>query len=119
MSVASRAAIPRSWAAFFRALSPTPILLPQVITGALDLTSKVAARAMTPLTKLFMLHTGQHLDERTLRAILASGHSRIPIHTQGDRRNVVSGVRGAGRQARWWQGGEERGDGGLNAIAGL
>lgn len=67
---------------------------------------------MTPLTKLFMLHTGQHLDERTLRAILASGHSRIPIHAQGDRRNVVSGAtaaQGAGVTYTGSQGSGDRG----------
>ncbi|EFJ52015.1 hypothetical protein VOLCADRAFT_103216 [Volvox carteri f. nagariensis] len=61
----------------------------KVITGALDLTSKVAFRAMTPLDKVFMLSHVDLLDEVTLRSILRSGHSRIPVHRAGDRREVV------------------------------
>ncbi|GIL60818.1 hypothetical protein Vafri_15336 [Volvox africanus] len=51
-----------------------------VIRGALDLTNKVACKSMTPLNKVFMLSTEDRLDERTLQAILMSGHSRIPVH---------------------------------------
>ncbi|GLI68918.1 hypothetical protein VaNZ11_013338, partial [Volvox africanus] len=61
----------------------------KVITGALDLTSKVAYRAMTPLDKVFMLSSSDRLDESTLRSILRSGHSRIPVHREGDRGDVV------------------------------
>ncbi len=38
---------------------------------------------MTPLDKVFMLSTEDRLDERTLQAILMSGHSRIPVHRCG------------------------------------
>lgn len=41
---------------------------------------QVAAKSMTPLDKVFMLSTEDRLDERTLQAILMSGHSRIPVH---------------------------------------
>ncbi|GIL99315.1 hypothetical protein Vretimale_4509 [Volvox reticuliferus] len=61
----------------------------KVITGALDLTSKVAYRAMTPLDKVFMLSSSDRLNEATLRSILHSGHSRIPVHREGDRGDVV------------------------------
>ncbi|GFR41206.1 hypothetical protein Agub_g1876, partial [Astrephomene gubernaculifera] len=61
----------------------------KVITGALDLTSKVAYRAMTPLDKVFMLSSSDRLDEATLRAVLRSGHSRIPVHAAGERSQVV------------------------------
>lgn len=54
-----------------------------VIRGALDLTSKTASRAMTPLDKAFMLSTAEVLSEATLRAILDSGHSRIPVYKGG------------------------------------
>ncbi|GLI66609.1 hypothetical protein VaNZ11_010530 [Volvox africanus] len=60
-----------------------------VIRGALDLTNKVACRSMTPLNKVFMLSTEDRLDERTLQAILMSGHSRIPVHREGNRKAII------------------------------
>ncbi|PNW70423.1 hypothetical protein CHLRE_17g719250v5 [Chlamydomonas reinhardtii] len=60
-----------------------------VIRGALDLTSKVACKSMTPLDKVFMLSTEDRLDERTLQAILMSGHSRIPVHREGNRKAII------------------------------
>eukprot|EP00878_Enallax_costatus_P027684 GHUV01029827.1.p1 GENE.GHUV01029827.1~~GHUV01029827.1.p1 ORF type:complete len:584 (+),score=81.51 GHUV01029827.1:159-1910(+) len=59
-----------------------------IITGALDLTSKTAWTAMTPLDKVFMLASDRVLDEATLQEILISGHSRIPLHEPGDRRQL-------------------------------
>lgn len=53
--------------------------------GALDLTSKVAYRSMTPLDKVFMLSTSDILDDHTLHAVLGSGHSRIPVFREGNR----------------------------------
>ncbi|KAG1681362.1 hypothetical protein FOA52_007410 [Chlamydomonas sp. UWO 241] len=61
----------------------------RIITGALDLTSKTAQHAMTPLDKVFMLSTDDKLDERTLRAVIGSGHSRIPVHHTGNREDIV------------------------------
>ncbi|GIL60817.1 hypothetical protein Vafri_15336 [Volvox africanus] len=60
-----------------------------VIRGALDLTNKVACKSMTPLNKVFMLSTEDRLDERTLQAILMSGHSRIPVHREGNRKAII------------------------------
>ncbi|KAG2449851.1 hypothetical protein HYH02_005374 [Chlamydomonas schloesseri] len=60
-----------------------------VIRGALDLTNKVACKSMTPLDKVFMLSTEDRLDERTLQAILMSGHSRIPVHREGNRKSIM------------------------------
>jgi metal transporter CNNM len=68
----------------------TPCSVP-FLAGALDLTHKIAYRAMTPLDSVFMLSTGDRLDEPTLRAILESGHSRIPIYREGDRTDLVGG----------------------------
>ncbi|KIZ03235.1 hypothetical protein MNEG_4718, partial [Monoraphidium neglectum] len=56
----------------------------KVICGALDLTSKTARRSMTPLGKVFTLSSEARLDKPTMQAILASGHSRIPVHRDGD-----------------------------------
>lgn len=66
-----------------------------IIKGALDLSSKTAAEGMTPLDLVFMLSTNTKLDSETLEAILASGHSRIPVHRAGNR---CVGVWG---QQRW------------------
>jgi metal transporter CNNM len=61
----------------------------QVIKGALDLTHKRARAAMTPLDMVFMLPLDAVLDEPTLTSILASGHSRIPVHRHGDRSSIL------------------------------
>lgn len=61
----------------------------KIITGALDLTSKRAFIAMTPLEHVFMLSTADKLDEPTLRSILNSGHSRIPVYRNGLRHDIV------------------------------
>jgi hypothetical protein len=45
----------------------------------------VLCRSMTPLDKVFMLPADARLNQQTMRAILASGHSRIPVYTRGDR----------------------------------
>ncbi len=39
--------------------------------------------------QVFMLSSSDVLDEATLKAVLRSGHSRIPVHWAGDRRGVV------------------------------
>lgn len=35
--------------------------------------------------QVFMLSTEDRLDERTMQAILLSGHSRIPVYREGNR----------------------------------
>ncbi|KAK9868503.1 hypothetical protein WJX84_007236 [Apatococcus fuscideae] len=60
-----------------------------IIRGALDLTSKIAIAGMTPLEKVFTLSIDDALDEQTLRRVLASGHSRVPVHRPGNRRDLV------------------------------
>lgn len=60
-----------------------------VIRGALDLTSKTADKSMTPLDKVFMLSSEDRLDERTMQAILLSGHSRIPVYRDGNRKDIL------------------------------
>ena len=60
-----------------------------VIRGALDLSSKTAADCLTPLEKVFMVAADAVLDEATMGSIVASGHSRIPVHKPGSRAEVV------------------------------
>ena len=36
-----------------------------------------------------MLSTEDRLDEPTLRSVLASGHSRIPVHDSSNRSNIL------------------------------
>jgi CBS domain containing-hemolysin-like protein len=68
--------------------------------GALDLTNKVAYRSMTPLDKVFMLSTSDVLNEHTLRAVVESGHSRVPIHRDGDPTDLVSACSLLGQEGR-------------------
>ncbi|KAI0243475.1 hypothetical protein L0F63_006641 [Massospora cicadina] len=59
-----------------------------IISGALDLSSKVAANAMTHRRHVFMVDLDSQLDWVTLRDIQRSGHSRVPVF-EGNRDNVI------------------------------
>lgn len=61
----------------------------KIIKGALDLTNKTAKFAMTPLDLVFMVPMDAVLDEPTLTSILASGHSRVPVHRPGNRAEIL------------------------------
>ncbi|KAF5837488.1 hypothetical protein DUNSADRAFT_4290 [Dunaliella salina] len=75
-----------SMAGFGGSLTEAEVL---VIRGALDLTAKTASKSMTPLDKVFMLSSDDRLDERTIEAILISGHSRIPVYKGRNRSDIV------------------------------
>ncbi|KAK9825434.1 hypothetical protein WJX81_007178 [Elliptochloris bilobata] len=60
-----------------------------VIRGALDLTSKQALVGMTLMDKVFMVAHDAVLDKPLLRSIIASGHSRIPVHRAGKLKEVL------------------------------
>ncbi|KAK9904059.1 hypothetical protein WJX75_003555 [Coccomyxa subellipsoidea] len=60
-----------------------------VIRGALDLSNKTAATCMTPLEKVYMLSADMQLNEAALMSILESGHSRIPVHKPGNRKELI------------------------------
>eukprot|EP00891_Asterochloris_glomerata_P001823 jgi/Astpho2/1823/e_gw1.00038.108.1_t len=60
-----------------------------VIRGALDLTNKTAMQGMTALDKVFMLPADARCDEETLTAVLKSGHSRLPIHKPGNKKEIL------------------------------
>ncbi|XP_057531754.1 DUF21 domain-containing protein At1g47330-like isoform X1 [Amaranthus tricolor] len=53
-----------------------------IITGALELTEKTAKDAMTPISKAFSLDLDATLNLDTLNAIMAMGHSRVPVYYQ-------------------------------------
>lgn len=53
------------------------------------MTSKTAASNMTPLDKVFMLSTDDRLDRTTLRRVLESGHSRVPVYEGSDRSKIA------------------------------
>ncbi|KMT19324.1 hypothetical protein BVRB_1g013280 [Beta vulgaris subsp. vulgaris] len=53
-----------------------------IITGALELTEKTAKDAMTLISKAFSLDLDATLDLDTLNAIMAMGHSRVPVYYQ-------------------------------------
>lgn len=61
----------------------------RIIKGALDMTHKTARMAMTPLDLVFMLPLDATLDEKTMTSILASGHSRVPVHRPGYRSAIL------------------------------
>lgn len=60
-----------------------------IISGALDLTQKTALESMTPLDRVFMICADDRIDERALHNILLSGHSRIPVHRHGNRKDII------------------------------
>ena len=47
--------------------------------------------------QVFMLSTDDVLNERMLRAVVESGHSRVPIHKAGDKTDLVGGGVGVRR----------------------
>ncbi|XP_074264056.1 DUF21 domain-containing protein At1g47330-like [Silene latifolia] len=53
-----------------------------IITGALELTEKTAKDAMTLISKAFSLDLDANLNLETLNAIMAMGHSRVPVYYQ-------------------------------------
>jgi len=61
----------------------------RIIRGALDLTSKTARLAMTPLAAAFTVSDESPLDDALLDRILASGNSRVPVHRGADRARLV------------------------------
>jgi hypothetical protein len=60
---------------------------------------------MTPLSKVFMLSSSTALTRDTMKAVLASGHSRVPVYRDGDR------CGGGGRGGRLQSEGAVRGAG--------
>lgn len=61
----------------------------QVINSALELTSKTAKTAYTPLDKVFMIPSDAILDQDLCAQILKMGHSRVPVHHPGDRKHII------------------------------
>ncbi|CAM6020535.1 unnamed protein product [Sphagnum balticum] len=59
-----------------------------IIAGALELTSKTASQAMTPIEDVFALDVNAKLDFATMQMIMAKGHSRIPVYA-GSVTNIV------------------------------
>lgn len=55
-----------------------------IIGATLDLQEKVVMQAMTPMDKVFTLSLDAKLDEKLLRQIFATGHSRIPVYEEVD-----------------------------------
>eukprot|EP00803_Ostreobium_quekettii_P005324 evm.model.scf_2114.3 EVM.evm.TU.scf_2114.3 scf_2114:20757-27366(-) len=49
---------------------------------------KTAKEGMTSWENVYMLPEDAVLDEKTLREILAKGHSRIPVHRPGNRKAI-------------------------------
>lgn len=59
-----------------------------IIGGALEMTAKTAKDAMTPIFRAFSLDLNGALDMETLTAIMAKGHSRVPVYA-GSQTNII------------------------------
>ncbi|CAL0313973.1 unnamed protein product [Lupinus luteus] len=51
-----------------------------IIAGALELGSKTASDAMTPISETFSIDINSKLDRELMNEILENGHSRIPVY---------------------------------------
>ncbi|KAF3439099.1 hypothetical protein FNV43_RR17374 [Rhamnella rubrinervis] len=51
-----------------------------IITGALELSQKIARDAMTPIEETFAIDINAKLDRNLMKVILEKGHSRVPVY---------------------------------------
>ncbi|KNC75256.1 hypothetical protein, variant [Sphaeroforma arctica JP610] len=51
-----------------------------MIGGVLDFTTKTVGQIMTPMQDVFMIEIHARLDFKTLKLIVESGHSRVPVY---------------------------------------
>ncbi|KAL0484166.1 DUF21 domain-containing protein [Acrasis kona] len=61
-----------------------------IIRGALEMRDKTISSIMMPFDKVFMLEHDEKMEMSTIKKILVSGHSRIPVYTK--RRTNITGV---------------------------
>jgi ankyrin repeat/SOCS box protein 13/metal transporter CNNM len=61
-----------------------------VIRGALEMRDKTIVNLCTPLRDVFMLDYDEKMDMNTVKRVLASAHSRIPVYR--DQRSNIIGV---------------------------
>ncbi|KAL4421316.1 hypothetical protein ABPG75_010607 [Micractinium tetrahymenae] len=61
----------------------------QIIQGALDMASKTAESAMTPMTKVMMLSSEAEVNGELLLRILGRGHSRLPVYEGANKENIM------------------------------
>ena len=60
----------------------------RILNGTLDMAGKQAKDAMRPLKDVYMIEASSPLDRTTLRNIMATGFSRIPVY-HNDVQNVI------------------------------
>lgn len=60
-----------------------------IISSVLELGDKSVAQIMTPLEDIYSLPVDTKLSQTVVDQILASGHSRIPIHAPGNPTDFV------------------------------
>jgi len=58
----------------------------RILQGTLDMADKTARHAMRPLEDTFMLEADSELNMGTLKNIMATGHSRVPVYSKSLRR---------------------------------
>jgi len=59
-----------------------------IISGALKIKRIQISEVMTSIEDVYMLDENALLDFDTIQAIVAKGYSRIPVHEEGNRRNI-------------------------------
>lgn len=59
-----------------------------IISGALKIKRVQIGEVMTRIEDVYMLDENAVLDFDTIQAIVGKGYSRIPVHEQGNRRNI-------------------------------
>lgn len=63
-----------------------------IVTGALTYANKTVEMVMTPIADVFSLHMDEVLDFETIRRVIDSGHSRIPVIVQHGMRFEIKAV---------------------------
>ena len=63
-----------------------------IVTGALTYADKTVEMVMTPIADVFSLHMDEVLDFETIRRVIDSGHSRIPVIVQHGMRFEIKAV---------------------------
>jgi metal transporter CNNM len=80
-----------------------------IISGALKMTGRTGRRAMTPISRAFMVSDADLLDAGLRERILRQGHSRIPVYKGSDRTELVGLILAKELLHFWGAGGEGAG----------
>lgn len=65
----------------------------KVMLGALGMRDKTIKDVMIPFKNVFLLSYEEKIDQKTLKLLLDSGFSRIPVYTNNNRNDVIGVLR--------------------------